>query len=106
MNQRRRMTSAEAVVLLHSMRSTPLTREEMIRDTGHSRHVIHTWVKEMHDAQLIYVSDWVADSRGRLFVPTFRAMVNGGEVDAPRPGQRRSAAERMAALRAARRGQG
>ena len=70
---------------------------QLAEAVGVTTRVVTSWRRK----QPCYVESWVEDSRGRVFVPCWRI---GERPNAPRPGPRETPAERMARLRAAKKG--
>jgi len=89
----------EKALLVQRLMRQEMTYDELVASSGLKKPTIAAWVKQMRAAKCVYVYDWAADKNGALRVPVF---CWGNYEDAPRPGQRRTSAERMAALRAAR----
>lgn len=98
----KRMGMGATLALYTELQARGMTLDEMAAFTGVSKAGCARWVKKMRaddSPTRLYVCGYADDVRGRPFVAIYRA---GTMPDAPRPGQRRTAAERMAALRAAR----
>lgn len=70
---------------------------QLAEAVGVTPRVVATWRRR----QQCFVAGWTFDSRGRMFVPCWRI---GQKTNAPRPGPRETPAERMARLRAAKKG--
>lgn len=90
------MTETEAKILA----LLPSTGPELVVATALSKITVFAALRSLHAAKKIYVSDYAEDSRGRLMTKVWSP---GARKDKPRPGQRRTGAERMRALRAKRR---
>lgn len=84
----------------------PLTYDEMAAVAKVSKTAVQRWVKTLRESgnecpAYVRVAGWQKDASGRLFIPRW---LFGPGQDVPRPGAKRSAAERMQALRLERRG--
>jgi len=97
-----RMSHTIAVVLQSAMSERARTYDELVSISGLSKASIARWMKELHSAGAVHISGWTTDVRGRLFVARWGWGVGR---DCPRPGHQRTAAQRMKALRDARKGQ-
>lgn len=99
--QRKRNNVASMLAMQAELAKRPCTYADLVSISGLGRTAVVRWVKSMRAARAVHIASWAADRCGRLFVPAFMLGVG---ADVSRPGQRRTAAERMAALRAARAG--
>lgn len=96
-----------AEVIKAAMKSRgPLTYDEMAQVAKVSKPAVQRWVKTLREGgpdspAYVRVAGWKKDATGRPFVPRW---LFGPGADLPRPGQRRTDAERMQALRLERRG--
>lgn len=90
------MTETEAKVLAR----LPSTGPALVTAMSLSKDTVFTALRGLHAAKKIYVADYAEDSRGRLMTKVWAV---GRKADKPRPGQRRTGAERMRALREKRR---
>lgn len=99
---RRRLGLAEGVMLQIQLVAGQRTYEQLRAATGLSHASVARWVSRMRELKQVHIAGYAEDARGRPFVPLFAW---GSADDAPRPGQRRTPAERMAALRAERKKQ-
>lgn len=98
----KKMNVAIAFSLHKQLQVRGMTLADMAEFSGLSKVACARWMRKMNaddSTTRLYISDYALDVRGRPFIPVYRA---GSMPDAPRPGQRRTAAERMAALRARR----
>lgn len=93
------MTPLVAAILQSAMVERPRSYDDLVNICGLSKPAVARWIKTMHLAGFAYIAGWGADRNNRLFVPLWAW---GREQDAPRPGPQRTPAERMKALRAAR----
>lgn len=80
----------------------PMTYAELVEFSGMTLQTVGRWVRKMRVCGLIHVESWAEDRNGRLFVPRFRWSAVPDTPDVARPGDSRTAAERMAAMRAER----
>lgn len=83
-----------------------LTYDQMADVAGVSKAAVQRWVRTMREGgtkspAYVRVAGWRKDAAGRLFVPCW---LFGPGADVERPGQARTSAERMQALRLQRRG--
>lgn len=97
--QSKRIDIAAMLALQAELAKRPCTYADLRAVSGLGRDAVFRWVKRMRAVRAMHLCGWSLDARGRQFVPMFKL---GAGDDAPRPGQRRTPAERMAALRAAR----
>jgi hypothetical protein len=96
---RKKLRPEQAVSLASNMLVNPMTYDEIVEFTGLNKATVEWWVKRWRDSKLVYVSGYADDSRGRPVILRFSW---GSLLDAVRPGQRRTAAERMRDVRARR----
>lgn len=80
-----------------------MTYDQMVDVSGLKKTTIAAWITSLRTAGQVFIEGWAPDKNGRLFVPRWRW---GNSPDAERPGDRRTPAERMAAVRARRRAEG
>lgn len=93
-----RINVKTAMLMAEAMKRRPLTYDTLAQISGLSKVSVQRWMKA--ERKNVHVADYQDDIRGRRFVPMFRW---GPGNDAPRPGPRRTPAERMADVRARRR---
>ncbi len=86
------------LAMVEALKTKPHSREQLARGSGLVKRTVSEWIDEHRD--FIYVADYANDARGRKFVELFAW---GRKPDKLRPGQRRTAAQRMADLRERRR---
>jgi len=99
-NAKRKRNNVNVMLKMQAtLAKQPATYTDLVESSGLGRHAVMRWIKAMRAAGAVYVAEWKPDCTGRPFVPAFMLGVNR---DVPRPGPRRTAAERMAAIRAAR----
>lgn len=84
--------------MLDALKRRPRTRSELCAIGKLSTRTVSTWLSN-DLAGKVHVSGYAEDARGRAFVEVFSF---GPGENVPRPGQRRTPAERMRALRARR----
>ena len=96
-----RNTATRALKLQTALLQGPRSYDELVECSGLKKPAVARWVKTMRAAGAIHRCGWGADRNGAKRVPLFAWGVG---VDAPRPGQSIPPAERMARLRAKRRG--
>ncbi len=89
-----RRTFQQCLLMVDAMKRKPHTFAQLSDLSGLSLVSVQRWFKTIR--QNCYVGAYVADARGRLFVPAWRW---GEGKDAPRPGQQYTGAERMRNLR-------
>ena len=94
---RRRLNDAQRSYMHALLKSKCYSDAQLAEAVGVTVRVVASWRRK----QPCYVESWVEDSRGRVFVPCWRI---GERPNAPRPGPRETPAERMARLRAAKKG--
>lgn len=95
----KRMTLGTSAKLQRALTEKPRTVAELGELSGMPL-ASYTWLKKARKEGLVYRSGWTEDVRGRLFTALFSW---GAGVDVPRPGGARTAAQRMADVRARRR---
>jgi hypothetical protein len=102
-NTRLRNNPLRVFQMQEALKEKPRSYDELARVTGLNKPAVARWVKLMRAVtpSPIFISGWGPDKNGRLFVPLFAW---GTAPDAERPGDSRTDAERMRALRAARKG--
>jgi predicted ArsR family transcriptional regulator len=98
----KRMTHTIALILQSAMTERPCSYDDLAGISGLSKPTVTRWLKQLHAAGGVHIAAWGYDRTGRLFVALWAW---GRGVDRPRPGQQRTAAERMKSLRAARKEQ-
>ena len=100
MTERKPMTPRISLMLIEAMQVEPMTYDDLANISGVQRPVIARFIKSAREDKLVRISGWKADVRGYPTVPQFRF---GNTPDTPRPTPK-TAAQRMAATRAARKG--
>lgn len=95
---RDRITILHTELLRENMLKQPMSFDQMAELAGLSKQSVQRWVRAIRAAKLMYIAAYGPDVNGRLFVPLF-AWGKGDDVE--RPGQVRTAAERMRAKRSA-----
>ena len=80
--------------------ASPHTYDDLCAVSGLSKPAVARWIKQLRDVGLVHVASYATDVRGRLFVPCFGW---GQKADRVRPGQQRTAADRMRDMRQRRR---
>jgi len=103
MTQRARNNPARQLRMQAAMQIEPQSYDALSAVSGLSNAAVAHWLKTLRalDPKPVHIAGWAPDVNGRLFVPLWAW---GTKPDAPRPGQSRTPAERMAALRAAKKG--
>lgn len=98
-----RISSAHITTMISALTQQPMTYDALAQVSGLSKEAVTRWVKNVRGGPDggtgPYISDWLAAKDGTLRVRAYRW---GVQEDAPRPGARRSNAERMKLLRAKR----
>lgn len=94
---RRRIDALATLVLEKELRMGGRSYADLEAATGLSKPALMRWVKQMREVNLVHIEGYGPDINGRLFIPLFRW---GNGEDAPRPGQARTPAARMADYRA------
>ena len=94
---RRRLSDAQRSYMHALLTARCYSDAQLAEVVGVTVRVVASWRRK----QTCHVESWVEDSRGRVFVPCWRI---GERPNAPRPGPRETPAERMARLRAAKKG--
>lgn len=89
---------AAKLTMVSALKAGRHSRDQLARLSRLSKRTVSEWIAEKRE--FIHVADYAEDARGRKFVELFAW---GRKPDAPRPGQRRTTAQRMADLRARRR---
>ena len=92
-----RPTEGQLIRMRRMLTAVCYSDAQLAKVVGLSQRVVAAWRRK----QTCHVESWVEDSRGRVFVPCWRI---GERPNAPRPGPRETPAERMARLRAAKKG--
>lgn len=88
------MTLATSLLLQRALAAKPRTASDLQTISGMSKMAVWRWLNHMRDE--MHVVDYADDSRGRKFKPVYTW---GKGVNAPRPGPRQTAAERVKAYR-------
>ena len=83
-----------------ALKASPHRVEDLCELTGLSVEAVRRWLKAVR--KKVYIADYGEDARGRMFAPRWAW---GRRKDAERPGQQRTAAERMRDVRARRKAQ-
>lgn len=101
MKPRARNNPARQHLMQSAMQIEPQSYDALAAVSGLSNNAVAHWIKTLRtlDPKPVHIAGWAPDVNGRLFVALWAW---GPGKDAPRPGQSRTAAERMAALRKAR----
>ena len=92
-----RNTPERALRMQQSLAAAPQTYDQLVLVSGLQKPAVAHWVKAVRAAGGLHVAAWAQDSKGRWFTPVFRW---GKGVDVDRPVGAKSAAERMAQMRA------
>lgn len=100
---RARNNPARQLRMQAAMTVEPQSYDALAAVSGLCKGGVAHWIKTLRemDPKPVHIAGWAPDARGRLFVALWAW---GPGEDAPRPGQSRTNAERMAALRKARKG--
>lgn len=94
-----RCTPERGFQMQEAMRKKPRSAEALIELTGLSRDSVLRWVRTMRDAKAVRIAAWADDDRGRNAVPLY-GWGSGADAERREP---RTAAQRMAEVRARRR---
>lgn len=92
---RKRNNPQRILVMQKEMAAAPCSYDRLAQVSGLDKRAVQHWIKQIRAN--VHIAGWGEDRRGRKFVPLFQW---GAGNDVPRPGQSRTAAERMRALRA------
>ena len=103
MTARARNNPARQLLMQTAMRVEPQSYDALAAVSGLSNTSVAHWIKTLRklDPKPVHIAGWAPDTRGRMFVALWKW---GPGKDLPRPGQSRTPAERMSALRKARKG--
>ena len=96
-----RMNPITSAKMLEAVRKMPRTQAWLASEFSLKNDAVGRWARLMRKAGLLHISRYELDSRGREFA---QVLSHGPGQDAERPGPRLTAAQRMAALRARRKG--
>lgn len=102
---RARNNPARQLLMQTALKIEPQSYEALAAISGLSTTAVAHWIKTLRflDPKPVHIAGWAPDVRGRLFVALWKW---GAAPDVPRPGQSRTPAERMSALRKARKAGG
>ena len=100
--QRRRNTTETILQMVSALQEGPKSYAQLAGLTGLAERTVSGWIKSLRPPQKkqVYIAEYALDSVGRPFVPLWAW---GDKPDAARPGQSRTPAERMRAMRQRRR---
>lgn len=88
---------ARKVLLATELMKGVRTYDQLAEICDLRKTTVARWIRTMRASNLVHVSAWSEDSRGRMFIPCFAW---GPGADAARPGTRLTSAQRMAETRA------
>ena len=94
--ERKRIDIIAAQLMQRRLEKGNASYEDLAKVAGISVGSVGRWMRLMKDAQLVRITNYAEDRLGRPFIPLYTW---GKGEDLPRPGQKRTAAERMAELR-------
>ena len=88
---------ARKVLMAAELMKGARTYDQLAEICDLRKTTVARWIRTMRASNLVHVSAWSEDSRGRMFIPCFAW---GPGTDAARPGTRITSAQRMAETRA------
>ncbi len=95
----RRMTASRALLIQRLLHKEPHSLAALAAEVDLAKTVVSQVVRDLRTEDQVYIAGWAPDPRGYHTICLFAW---GKKADTPRPTPRRTPAERMAALRAAR----
>lgn len=101
---RKRNNPARAHAMQEAMSVRPCSADDLAVVSGLGKPAVQHWLRQLRALvpAPIHIGGWGPDCNDRLFVPLYSW---GPGTDVARPGPKETAAQRMARLRAGKRGQ-
>ncbi len=96
---RKRLTPVASAKMQEAMRKKALSLRNLAEVSGLAMPVVTKYVRQLQGAEMAFVADWEADSRGYMTIEKYKF---GKGEDVPCPKSTRTAADRMKDVRAKR----